>query len=262
MANSEENQGCLSGCLGTLFKGFLIFIGIFFVIALFTDPETNQNSQPNNLQQTVDESNPTEKKKTLPKSRQLADKKKKPERPPKKEPAPDKHPTQPSPQEETADTAEIVEVTDGDTVKVRFPDGRTRKVRLLGIDTPEVYGKNDPAEFEGVPNNNAGYKCLRKWGERASKYANRTLHGKVTVKRDSVADREGSYGRLLAYVIKDGVNFNYSLVKKGYARVYDSEFTQSESFYTAERIAQNSGRGLWECRDVRSTTTPIPLPET
>jgi endonuclease YncB( thermonuclease family) len=35
--------------------------------------------------------------------------------------------------------ARVVSVTDGDTIKVRFK-GRRRDVRLIGIDTPEVYG--------------------------------------------------------------------------------------------------------------------------
>src|SRR3954453_23848657 len=44
-----------------------------------------------------------------------------------------------SPQPATRDRAKVVDIADGDTIKVRR-NGRTRDVRLIGIDTPEVYG--------------------------------------------------------------------------------------------------------------------------
>lgn len=68
-------------------------------------------------------------------------------------------------------SATVTDVVDGDTVDVRFSNGTTDTVRLLGVDTPEVYGANDPAEFEGVPNTEAGEQCLGKAGENASAYA-------------------------------------------------------------------------------------------
>src|SRR6056297_1742341 len=41
-------------------------------------------------------------------------------------------------------TVTVVEVVDGDTMDVRFENGTVERVRLLGVDTPEVYGGNDP----------------------------------------------------------------------------------------------------------------------
>ena len=61
-------------------------------------------------------------------------------------------------------TALVTDVVDGDTVDVRFPDGSADTVRLLGVDTPEVHVENDPAEFEGVPDTEAGRTCLRRQG--------------------------------------------------------------------------------------------------
>lgn len=145
-------------------------------------------------------------------------------------------------------TATVVNVVDGDTVDVRFDDGTTERVRLLGVDTPEVHTEVDPAEFEGVPDTESGRSCLRTWGDRASQFATDRLAGEtVTVVFDAEADRRGSYDRLLAYVNTDGDSFNYVLLQRGYARLYDSEFTRRDEFARAEDRAQANGTGLWSC---------------
>jgi micrococcal nuclease len=150
-------------------------------------------------------------------------------------------------------SATVTDVVDGDTVDVRYSNGTTDTVRLLGVDTPEVYGENEPEEYEGVPNTEAGKQCLHQAGENASAYAKNALSGQqVTLVLDDEADTRGDYGRLLAYVRDDGRNFNYDLVDTGNARVYDSTFSQSERFYDAESDAQSAERGLWYCRDVGS----------
>jgi micrococcal nuclease len=145
-------------------------------------------------------------------------------------------------------TATVVDVVDGDTVDVRFEDGTTERVRLLGVDTPEVHTEVDPAEYEGVPDTEAGRSCLERWGNRASEFARERLAGKtVTIVTDPVADRRGGYDRLLAYVETNGESFNYALIQHGYARLYDSEFTERDSFAAAEDEAQSDGTGLWAC---------------
>lgn len=157
-------------------------------------------------------------------------------------------------------TVEVVEVVDGDTIDVRFRNGTTDTVRLLGVDSPEVYSEVDPSEFEGVPSSEAGRECLADYGDRASNYTRTRLAGAtVQLRFDDRADRRGGYGRLLAYVIVDGENFNYRLVVEGYARVYDSTFEQSARFYSAEETSQESQTGLWECRSV-ATATQVPTP--
>lgn len=150
-------------------------------------------------------------------------------------------------------SATVTEVVDGDTVDVRYQNGSTDTVRLLGVDTPEVYGENDPTEFEGVPDTKAGEQCLGEAGDDASAYAKNALSGEqVTLVLDDQADKRGDYGRLLAYVRDDGRTFNYDLVETGNARVYDSTFSQSDRFYAAESDAQSAERGLWHCRNAGS----------
>ncbi|MFB6152135.1 MAG: thermonuclease family protein [Haloarculaceae archaeon] len=143
----------------------------------------------------------------------------------------------------------VVEVVDGDTLDVRYPNGTTDTVRLLGVDTPEVHVENDPAEFEGVPDTDRGASCLRAVGENASDAVRGRVAGEtVRLVVDSTADRRDRYGRLLAYVVDDGRDLNRWLVAGGLARVYDATFRRSEGYYAAESDAQAAARGVWRCR--------------
>jgi micrococcal nuclease len=147
--------------------------------------------------------------------------------------------------------ATVTRVVDGDTVDVRFADGTTDTVRLLGVDAPETGGENEPGEYEDVPDTEAGRRCLASAGDAATGFAERHLDGaSVSVVTDPVADRRGDYDRLLAYVeLPDGTDLNYRLVATGHARVYDSTFSRSGSYYAAESDAQAGNRGLWACRE-------------
>jgi len=149
----------------------------------------------------------------------------------------------------SSEAAVVTEVVDGDTMNIRYPDGETNTLRLLGVDTPEVRGEVSPEEFEGIPDTPEGRECLRNWGENASSYAKRLDGKNMTLRQDSVQDLRGDYGRLLAYLhFNSSKSFNYNLVEEGYARVYDSRFEEKQSFLRAEKRAQNEERGLWECR--------------
>ena len=75
--------------------------------------------------------------------------------------------------------ARVVSVTDGDTVRVRIKR-RTKDVRLIGIDTPEVYG---------------GVEC---GGKQASRSMKRMLDpgDRIKLIRDPTQDSRDRYGRL------------------------------------------------------------------
>lgn len=146
-------------------------------------------------------------------------------------------------------SVEVTNVVDGDTIDVRLPNGSEDTVRLLGVDTPEVYADNDPSEFDGVPDTEAGAECLRDAGNDATAYITERLDGgNVTLVFDPNADRRGGYGRLLAYVSVDDRNLNYDLVATGHARVYVTDFAFRSSFDTAEQRARDQQRGLWRCQ--------------
>lgn len=142
----------------------------------------------------------------------------------------------------------VTRVIDGDTVDIRYANGTTETVRLLGVDTPETPPNTvSPGEFEGIPDTEAGRDHLVSWGGNATELAERTLAGKeVRLVVDPESDRRGGYGRLLAYIYVDGENFNSLLLSNGYARLYESEFRLRDSFAAAEATAQQERVGLWD----------------
>jgi len=88
----------------------------------------------------------------------------------------------------------VIEVIDGDTIRI---DGNY-KVRLIGIDTPEI-----------------GQKCY----EEAKNFLKNLIEGKeVYLERDKV-DRD-KYGRLLRYVYYNSTMINLLLIKEGYAFIF------------------------------------------
>ena len=154
----------------------------------------------------------------------------------------------------------VTRVVDGDTVEARFPNGETDTLRLLGVDTPETtLSRVNPEEFEGIPDSTAGRDWLYEWGQRATQLATDELEGEqIRVAVDPRADRRGSFGRLLVYVYVDGENFNARLLEEGYARLYDSSFSERSRFTELEAEAQRNDAGLWGYRGSTSTPTPTP----
>jgi micrococcal nuclease len=154
----------------------------------------------------------------------------------------------------------VIEVTDGDTMDVRFANGSEETVRLLGVDTPEVSAENSPSEWEDVPDTQAGRDWLRQWGTRASGFARNELNGeRVEIRVDSQADRRGGYGRLLVYLSTTDRerSFNYQLLARGYARVYETPFTERDAFAAAEADARDSGTGVWSFGDDTTDRTAV-----
>lgn len=152
---------------------------------------------------------------------------------------------------ERTHTVTVTKVVDGDTMEIRFQNGSTDTIRLLGVDTPEVHTGVEPAEYDGIPDNDQGRAWLERWGDSASTYAKSELAGEsVTIAFDRQSPRRGSYDRLLVYVFLDNeTHFNKQLLVNGYARLYDSEFGKRYEFGSAEATAQSEGVGLWGYTD-------------
>lgn len=130
--------------------------------------------------------------------------------------------------------AKIIRVIDGDTVEVRLRTGGKEDVRLIGIDTPEVFG---------------GEEC---YGRQASDFAKKKLPPgtRVTLISDPTQDLKDRYGRLLRYVIrdKDKVDFNKVQVARGNAKVYvfgGKRFERARSYFKAQDKAKRQNKGLW-----------------
>ena len=102
--------------------------------------------------------------------------------------------------------AKIIDVYDGDTVTalvdLGFLSFREMKLRLYGIDTPELRGV-EKVEGKKVRDIVTGM----------------ILDKEVTI--NSFKDKQGKYGRYLAtIVLEDGLNVNQWLVENGYAKPY------------------------------------------
>jgi micrococcal nuclease len=133
--------------------------------------------------------------------------------------------------------ATVTRVVDGDTVIVRL-QGRTERVRLIGIDTPESVKPGTPVQ------------CYAK---AASAETDRLLEGRhVRLRFD--AERRDRYGRLLAYVYRrdDGLFVNAVLVERGYARTLTIAPNDSHAglFARLASDARRHARGLWRACEV------------
>jgi len=129
--------------------------------------------------------------------------------------------------------ARVVAVTgviDGDTIRVRL-DGRDQRIRLIGVNTPEVDWYGGRAE------------C---YGAEAALYARHRLLGR-SVGLGFDARRLDPYGRVLAYVYLGRELFNLTLVTNGYAEAdpVPPDTRMAPGFSGAETGARSRGAGMW-----------------
>src|SRR4051812_17841092 len=131
--------------------------------------------------------------------------------------------------------ARVERVVDGDTLRVSI-DGRSRAVRLLGIDTPETHRPGTPVECGG-PQATAQMEALAPPGTR------------LRLVSDPGQDRVDRYGRLLAYVrLPSGRLAEEAQLEAGWATVYVYGGRPVElyaRFRRAEGAARAARRGVW-----------------
>ncbi len=135
--------------------------------------------------------------------------------------------------EYVGDYYKVVKVVDGDTLVVER-NGREDKVRLIGVDTPELKHPRKEVECFAI---------------EASKKAKDLLLGKrVKLADDPSQYDKDRYGRLLRYVyLPDGIFVNELLIKEGYAYeyTYQTKYAFQEEFKQAEEQAKDGRIGLW-----------------
>jgi len=122
----------------------------------------------------------------------------------------------------------IKKIYDGDTLLLM----NGQKVRLLGINTPEVEGRNKSSQ--------AGGEEAKQW------LIARLKKQKIRVETD--VEKKDKYGRLLAHVFtEDKQHINLELVGEGLAsiNVYPPNLKYINELLKAEHQAEQKIKGIW-----------------
>ncbi|WP_117000766.1 thermonuclease family protein [Desertimonas flava] len=131
------------------------------------------------------------------------------------------------------DIGVVDHVVDGDTIDIVI-GGREERVRLIGINTPEIAHDDEPAE------------CF---GPEAAAFTSEQLPEGTQVRLERDVVGRDDYGRLLAYVYRrhDDVFLNEVIVAAGLARplTIPPNDTFAGRFIAAATAADAAGTGLW-----------------
>ncbi len=123
----------------------------------------------------------------------------------------------------------VENVHDGDTL--RLSDGQ--KVRLVGVNTPELAHGKTPAEFYGVEARDALRRLLKSEPHIGVQYGR---------------ERHDRHGRTLAHLyLGDGRSVQQWLLENGYAMaiVFPPNLHHLDCYRQAEERARAAQRGLW-----------------
>ena len=135
--------------------------------------------------------------------------------------------------------AVVDRIVDGDTIDVLI-DGDVERVRLIGIDTPEVARE----AFADRPAQET--ECF---GDEASAFTASLLAEGDAVRLERDVVPRDDFGRLLAYVYRasDGVLVNYEIVRQGYAQplTIPPNVAYADLMVEAARGAEADDAGLW-----------------
>ncbi len=121
--------------------------------------------------------------------------------------------------------AQVVSVHDGGTLTVLLA-GRHEKVRLNGIDAPEL---------DQSP-----------WGVKARDVL-KALVGEKTVRLETDVTKRDQYKRLLAYVYIGDLFVNAEMIRQGQAVLYTvpPNVAHVDEYRKAQTEAKEAGRGVW-----------------
>ena len=118
------------------------------------------------------------------------------------------------------DSFRVVGIHDGDSITVLSVEKKQIKIRLEGIDAPEL---------------------KQAFGSRAKEHLSSLIMGKdVTL----IVKEEDLYKRTLSKILLDSQDVNLSMVRDGFAWNY-SKYSKDKKFAEAEADAQIKQKGLW-----------------
>ena len=151
----------------------------------------------------------------------------------------------------------IDEITDGDTIVGHFPNGATKNIRLLGVNTPEKPDTSTGglSEVEYMTEEGASrLMYVKKELYQEATVQIGKLLGKRTVTLKVNAERlEDGYCRVLATVINDeGIDANKELIKIGLGAYFHRSSWSSENdpfdhdeYKALQKAAQDAKIGIW-----------------
>lgn len=119
-------------------------------------------------------------------------------------------------------SATIIDVIDGDTLRVNTPGCNACRVRLTNIDAPEsdqLFGAKSRQMLAQLTGGDGATITLVKHGT-------------------------DQYGRILARVYHEATNINWAMVRKGGAYVYE-HYADSAALSKLQQMAKKAGRGVW-----------------
>lgn len=127
-------------------------------------------------------------------------------------------------------TGKVYKITDGDTFKVNSEETTLEIIRLYGIDCPEQD---------------------QKFGDEATEYLSELIMNQTVEIEQMDIDL---YGRVVAIVTLNETNINESMIKSGYAWVYNRYCKEDicDNWKDIQNDVSNEGIGLWKAKN----TTP------
>lgn len=125
----------------------------------------------------------------------------------------------------------IVSVHDGDTVTLLDRNWKSHRIRLSGIDAPEIgHGRDHPSQ---------------PFGQASKQSLAELAFGKQASAACPQADR---YGRLLCVLYVDHRNINVEQIRRGMAWAYE-QYAIDPTYHLAQAEAKSYRRGLWRDAD-------------
>lgn len=149
------------------------------------------------------------------------------------------------------DAVKFVRTVDGDTIIVEDATGEQKRVRMIGIDTPESVAQEEERN--------------NKYGVMASEYTKELLSNTDKLYLEYDIDSDDQYDRILAYVWLEDVTdtFNQENIKNsmvnaiiiengyGIAKRYEPTVAHDEFFQELMAEADENNTGLWQYKEFR-----------
>lgn len=154
-------------------------------------------------------------------------------------------------QETNFDAVKFVRTVDGDTIIVEDSTGAHKRVRMIGIDTPESVAQEDERNNE--------------YGVMASDYTKELLSKAGTIYLEYDIDSDDQYDRILAYVWLEDVDDTFNveniknsmvnaiIVENGYgiAKKYEPTVAHDDVLADLMAEADENNIGLWQYQGFR-----------